>query len=394
MPSVLLESDVRADLDALDRAWADDPTFALLPDRTPVDRQWVAQALDQLPDPLRKRHFALLSSGSTGAPKLILGERQRAESLARLLDRVQESENVRRALVTLPLSYCYAFVNQYLWARVNERELVLTPGFAAPDELAATLENAQSAQLCLVGAQVPLLFQLPGRPVYPGVVRLHFAGGQFPQHALLRLREVFPEALIFNNYGCAEAMPRLSLRPAEDAESAGDIGRPLPGVEFASFEDGSLRFRSPYAAVAFYENDCWTGVGDEDWIETGDLGAEGDDGRWVLSGRTGEVFKRHGEKVSLPQLLSAVHRTWQGEAAMFRETDPNGEHGCVLVLAPRPQEGEHRSILRGFRQGFPRAAWPLRIEGADSIPRLVNGKIDIDALRRLADKTTVWRQRI
>ena len=60
-------------------------------------------------------------------------------------------------VVALPLTYSFAFVNQWLWARQLGRRLVPTPGLAAPAELGRALDGCRDAMLCLVGAQVPLL---------------------------------------------------------------------------------------------------------------------------------------------------------------------------------------------------------------------------------------------
>src|SRR4051812_16810887 len=101
---------------ALAAAWAADPTFAVLPGRPPVGEPWVAAALARLPVSARTGHFALLTSGSTGEPKLIVGERSRSERLARALHELQGNDVAARAIVALPLTYSFAFVNQWLWS--------------------------------------------------------------------------------------------------------------------------------------------------------------------------------------------------------------------------------------------------------------------------------------
>ncbi|HEV7921434.1 MAG TPA: class I adenylate-forming enzyme family protein, partial [Thermoanaerobaculia bacterium] len=342
-------------------------------------------------DDLRRDHFALLTSGSTGRPRLVIGARPRAEELARLLHRVQDSAPVAETILALPLTYCYAFVNQWLWARVLGQRLVHTRGFSHADSLRAALRNAREAMICLVGIQVPLFAQ--GGESYPGVIRVHFAGGAFPQQQLEVMRRVFPNAEIFNNYGCAEAMPRLAVRRASDAEVASDIGLPLPGVELLTADNGELRFRSPYGAVAYVDSAGLHRITTDEWVPTGDLGVE-EGGRWLLTGRANEVFKRHGEKVTLPLLLETVSAAWTGPAGFYRERDAAGEEGHVLVLAPRPSDDDVHAILQSFRAQHPRALWPLRIESAERLPTLPNGKLDRASLAGLDSKTVHWRQRI
>jgi acyl-CoA synthetase (AMP-forming)/AMP-acid ligase II len=378
----------------LDQAWADAATFAYLPKRNGAQEAWAAAALDGIPEPLRTGHFALLSSGSTGEAKLVVGSRARAERLCRVLHDAQASEPVRRTVALLPLTYSYAFVNQWLWARTLARDFEPTSGFSRPAELAAALARPGSAMVCLVAAHVSLLEQHFADRVFPEVIRIHFAGSRFPQERLASVRRAFPNADIFNNFGCVEAMPRLALRRAEDGDSASDIGHPLPGVELGSSDEGRLLFRSPYAAVGYCDAGGFHAIEADAWICTGDLGHRAANGRWILDGRAGEVFKRYGEKISLSLLLESLRPEWAGDAAFYRETDPLGEPGHVLVLAPSPTGAERRTILAALRQRHARAHWPLRIESAATLPLLPNGKVDAAALGALPDRRVEWSQRL
>jgi acyl-CoA synthetase (AMP-forming)/AMP-acid ligase II len=385
---------VDPDPTALDAAWAAAPTFAVLPARPPVGEDWVAAALDRLPAEARTGHFALLTSGSTGEPKLIVGERERSERLARALHELQGNEAAERAVVALPLTYSFAFVNQWLWATVHRRELVRTAGLADPSAFRATLREARDAMLCLVGVQGALLTDAFAGEAFEGIVRLHFAGGRFPQERLGALRALFPAATITNNYGCAEAMPRLTLRDADAAGESSNIGRPLPGIDLRAGAGGALEFRSPYGAVFVAEGDRLAPIGPEDWVATGDLGEALPDGAFRLTGRASEVFKRHGEKVSVPAVLATVHEAWPHAAGVYRTVDRSGEPGYVLVLAPAPEDPKAaRTVLKAFRERHGRAHWPLRIEALDALPELANGKLDVPALETATPRQVLWDQR-
>lgn len=390
----VVETQTPDDLVNLDRCWQEPGTFLFLPARTFVRDSWLRQAIDLVPDDLTRHHFGLLTSGSTGAPKLVIGSRARGEHLAAELHRAQDSEPVEETIVALPLSYSFAFVNQWLWSRVFSRRLVLTDGFRRPAVLSSALRRATASMLCLVGSQLPLLDALLGDEEFPGVQRLHFAGGRFPQEQLPRIRRQFPQATVFNNFGCAEALPRLTLRRAEEGESASDIGMPLNGVQLTADAEGALRFRSLYRAVALVEEGKLKRVEDDEWLPTGDLAHLGAAGHWFLDGRSGEVFKRHGEKVSAAALVTRVCSAWDGMAVTYREMDPSGEPGLVLVLSPQPEPSRLNGILRLLRDSFPRAQWPLRIEGAAEVPLLANGKPDVASVAGAPGRVVLWRQRI
>jgi acyl-CoA synthetase (AMP-forming)/AMP-acid ligase II len=132
----------------------------------------------------------------------------------------------------------------------------------------------------------------------------------------------------------------------------------------------------------------------DEWVLSGDLGEPMDDGGWRLLGRANEVFKRYGEKISLPRLLTTVKSHWSGDAVFYQEVDPNGEQACVLVLSPEPDKQEVRQILMAFRNNHSRPHWPLRIESLEQMPLLPSGKIDTLALAEARGKQLHWRQRI
>jgi len=301
---------------------------------------------------------------------------------------------VSETVCALPLTYSYAFINQWLWAKVFNRKLRLTRGFSEPDHLKEALSKARNAMLCMVGGQVSLLRRYFPEIVFPGIIRLHFAGGRFPQEQLDFLRHCFPNAEIFNNYGCAEAMPRLTLRRAEDASEAAHIGLTLPGIEMTSDSQKRLLFRSPYGAVAYVDDEGFHSIIPEEWVSSGDIGERLDDGGWCLLGRANDVFKRYGEKISLPQLLTTVKNNWAGDAAFYQEIDASGEQACVLVLNPEPDKQQVRQILMAFRNNHSRPHWPLRIESVDQMPLLPNGKTDTLGLTESPRNQLHWRQRI
>jgi acyl-CoA synthetase (AMP-forming)/AMP-acid ligase II len=392
---VIFEHQANQRVSLLAEAWAGADSFALLPDRSGASEDWLKRSLSSLPDAQRTGHFAMLTSGSTGKPKLIIGSKARAEALARTLHELQHSGPVRAAVLTLPLTYTYSFVNQWVWSRVHRRELIQTHGLAHPEELAKSLSSVHDGMVCLVGVQVPLLAQYFPERRFDGIIRVHFAGGRFPQEKLGEVRRLFPNAEIFNNYGCAEAMPRLTLRRAEDSDIAANIGRPLPGVELRAGGADALLFRSPFGAVGTIEDEAgFKPITPEAWVPTGDLGKLTENSSWELLGRASDVFKRYGEKISLSSLLSTVLSAWKGQAAFYRQADPRGEEGHVLVVAPRPDDAEVRNVLRALAAKHPRTHWPLRVESLDKLPTLPNGKVDGVSLPAAPGKHEHWRQRI
>jgi acyl-CoA synthetase (AMP-forming)/AMP-acid ligase II len=391
---VFSENEVRANQALLKSAWSNKETFVLLPDKISVTMEWLEQCFETLPEKYRAGCFILLTSGTTGLPKLVVGSKERSEALAAVLHSRQDSEAVRQTISVLPLAYSYSFVNQWLWSHVHSREFVLTQGFVEPVSLLKTLESARETMVCMVGVQVPLLLSQAKARIFPGVARVHFAGGRFPQEKMEDLSRVFPNAIIYNNYGCAEAMPRLTVRKAAESSNGANVGRPLAGIEITINEDHAIHFRSPYGAVGVVEAQVFRRIDPKEWIPSGDLGNIEEDGSLKLIGRTSEVFKRHGEKVSLASLSSTVAAIWPGQLAFYREQDSSGEQGCVLVLTPLAKMENIRPVLMALRHHHPRSHWPIRIETLEELPMLPNGKPDIQQIALATQKVEIWKQHI
>ena len=168
--AIIHERDALLDPRCLHRRWLEPPTFLLVSDKNSLKLDWPDRFPRLVPAEYGQDCFGLFTSGSTGEPQLILGSRKRAESLVRVLHALQESEPVRETVCALPLSYSYAFVNQWVWAHVFQRTLRLTQGFAAPDTLKEALDQAKDAMLCLVGSQVALIRHYFPTGVFPGIM--------------------------------------------------------------------------------------------------------------------------------------------------------------------------------------------------------------------------------
>ena len=388
---ILNESD---GVELLNSVWNDEKTFIFLPDKSSVDDTWLNEQLQLVPESHKINRFCLLTSGSTGEPKLIFGVKSRTEKLSQILHIAQNLKQVKSTILLLPLTYSFAFVNQWVWSQVHNRKLILTSGLKDPSLLRQSLSAANQSMICLVGAQVTLLKAALSSCVFEGITHIHFAGGPFPQTELDSIKKIFPAAQIYNNYGCAEAMPRLTLRKSEEADIPNDVGPPLEGVKLRISTEGEIEFLSNYRADAQIAEGRFYTFPDTEWLPTGDVGEISENGHLILHGRSNSVFKRYGEKISLRQLTERVQSAWAGEAVFYKEEDSSGEPGHILVLTPQPEKAEVIKILKIFRSYFPRSHWPLRIEGLEEIPLLSNGKEDLVRISNDQAKAVYWSQRI
>ena len=389
---ILYDENSQLLLDELYKAWKSNKTFALVPSRIPVDQEILRHALKHLPAQFQNDHFLLMTSGSTGTPKLLVGSKVRSEMLSRVLNKVQGNANIKQTIQLLPISYSFCLVNQWLWSYVHEKPLKATSGLKNVEELKERFTQAKDAMICMVGTQATILLEMFAGMQFPEITKIHFAGGRFPQEHVSQIETLFPNAIISNNYGCAEAMPRLTYRKSDGSNDAANVGHALPGIKLRVNEQSEIEFLSDFQIVASCKLPCdWEVINPDTWLKSGDLGKINDDNSLTLIGRGSEIFKRYGEKISLIQVREIFIPLIKNEFCTYRVTDSNGEDGYVLVVEAPLTRKEILQMLSALRK-VTRAYWPIQIETCKAIPILSSGKQDIVRLRNEINKEVHWTQ--
>ncbi|WP_437600893.1 long-chain fatty acid--CoA ligase [Sorangium sp. So ce590] len=84
-------------------------------------------------------------------------------------------------------------------------------------------------------------------------------------------------------------------------ESAGTVGKPVPGMEFKLAEDGEILTRGRHVFVGYHKDEAATAAALEDgWLRTGDLGEWNERGQLKIRGRKKEILKTSGGKMIAP----------------------------------------------------------------------------------------------
>ncbi|MGK4007243.1 long-chain fatty acid--CoA ligase [Sorangium sp. So ce1036] len=85
-------------------------------------------------------------------------------------------------------------------------------------------------------------------------------------------------------------------------ESAGTVGKPVPGLEFKLAEDGEILTRGRHVFVGYYKDQAATeaALDEGGWLRTGDLGEWNERGQLKIRGRKKEVLKTSGGKMIAP----------------------------------------------------------------------------------------------
>jgi acyl-coenzyme A synthetase/AMP-(fatty) acid ligase len=202
-------------------------------------------------------------------------------------------------------------------------------------------------------------------------------------------------------YGLTEAFRSTYLPPAEIDRRPGSMGKAIPNAEIlvvrpdgspcAPNEPGELVHRGSLVALGYWNDPIKTAerykptpnrnpalVLTEMAVWSGDTVRSDEDGFLYFIGRTDEMIKTSGYRVSPSEVEEVVFATGLvTDAAAVGVAHPVLGHAIVVVAATtadRKQDSE--ALLNECRKQLPQFMVPARIEWRDALPRNPNGKYD------------------
>jgi len=337
----------------------------------------------------------MYTSGTTGRPKGAIRSHQ-SYALFYLLNAVELGfgrDDV--GLTVMPLchvnSVFYGFVFTYLGAAM----CIYDRRSFDPEHLLSVLAGQRITFTSLVPTHYTMMLGLPGpvraRADLRRVEKLMVSSAPARRETKLAIMEAFPNSRLFEAYGSTEAGLVTLLRPEQQFEKLGSIGREIVGTgrlrlldgdgqEVPEGEVGEIFSRTPTAfdgywglpeatARAFRDGAC----------SAGDMARRDADGFYTLVDRKSNLIISGGEKVypsEVEQVLSAHPDV--GEVAVIGVPDAKWGEAVTAVVVARPGAApqaaaliEHaRRQLAGYK--IPRGVTFIRDE---EMPRTATGKI-------------------
>jgi acyl-CoA synthetase (AMP-forming)/AMP-acid ligase II len=366
------------------------PVSLLLEDGR-VDPSLAPAASPPSPD-LRPEQPALIlyTSGSTGTPRGVVQTFRNLDANTRSIVDYLRITAEDRALVVLPLYYCYgrSVLQTHIFAGGS---LFLDNRFAFP----RTVLEAMAGEECTSLAGVPLTFEIIRRQVdvstlsFPRLRYLTQAGGAMAPGTIDWVREAFGPAKLFVMYGQTEATARLSYLPPERAsEKRGSIGIPIPGVELRVVDElgrelppgetGHLVARGANVTPGYLDEPVETALILHDgWLWTGDLAHRDEDGFFFHQGRSKEIIKVKGHRVSPAEIEHVLigHPDVAEVAVIGAKHDLLGEVPAAFVV-PRQGAAPTEEQLRTWcRARLPSFKVPDSFTTLEALPRNPAGKL-------------------
>ena len=332
----------------------------------------------------------LFTSGSTGRPRGVIQTYRNVDTNTRSIVTYLSLSAEDRALLILPLYYCYGRSVLQTHLRVGG-SVFLDGRFAFPRMVLEALD----VEGCTGFAGVPLTYEIIRRQVdvsslpRPRLRYLTQAGGAMSPETIDWVRAAFRPAELYVMYGQTEATARLSYLPPARAEAKrGSIGIAIPGVELRVVDErgcelprgevGQLVARGDNVTPGYLdEPEESAAILHDGWLWTGDLAAQDPDGFFFHRGRSKEILKIGGQRVSPVQIEQVIAEHPQiAEAAVVGAPDPLKGEVPVAYLVARPGTRPEAAILEAFCHArMPPYQVPVRFTLVEALPRNEAGKL-------------------
>jgi long-chain acyl-CoA synthetase len=332
----------------------------------------------------------LYTSGSTGQPRGVVQTWRNIDANTRSIVQYLGLGPEDRGMLILPLYYCYgrSVLQTHLFAGGS---VFLDGRFAFP----RVVMDSLGAEQCTGFAGVPLTFEILRRQVdvqaltFPRLRYVTQAGGAMAPDTIAWVREAFDPARLYVMYGQTEATARLSYLPPDRAEDKrGSIGVPIQGVELAIVDDagselpagetGHLVARGANVTLGYLDDPEGTAsILHDNWLWTGDLAHRDVDGFFFHQGRSKEILKIGGHRVSPVEIEQVVQRCpGVAEAAVIGESDALlGEVPVAFIVLSSGHEPSEEELNRHCRENLAAYKVPVRFARVAFLPRNEAGKL-------------------
>lgn len=232
--------------------------------------------------------------------------------------------------------------------------------------------------------------------------RLMHAGAQpVPPSLIKRWSKYFPNQQYDTNYGLSESLgPGCVHLGVENPHKVGAIGKAGFGWETKIVDDnrkavkpgsvGELCVKGPAVMIEYYKNPKATAeVLDGEWLLTGDMAKEDEDGFIYLVDRKKDVIITGGENL-YPVEIEDFMRRFDKIKDVAVIGVPDSRLGELAVAIVEIKDGMKctKEEIDEFCLGMPRYKRPRNIF-FDSIPRNPTGKIEKPALRKRYNKVSL-----
>ena len=341
----------------------------------------------------------IFTSGSTGKKKGVMLTHKNLIANTTSIIQYLELKESDRMCVVLPLFYCYGASLLHTHLRAGGSIVLNQNPF-----LSSIIRDIDTYG-CTGFAGVPSTYQILInktqflRQSFSSIRYFTQAGGQLPNKYIKVITDHFPEKKFYVMYGATEATARLSYLPPELVnEKMGSIGRGIPGVtlavmntameEVAPTEIGEIVARGDNIMKGYFNDPEGTAeVLRNGWLYTGDLATVDDDGFIYVIGRSKNIIKSGGYRISPAEIENEILslEKFKGCVVFGVPDEIMGEAVVAVVQTPDSLDEQDlkQEILSHCNKKLPSYKVPKKIFFIDEYPLNASSKLDMAALKNI-----------
>jgi acyl-coenzyme A synthetase/AMP-(fatty) acid ligase len=375
LPDVLA-SDVQviAERAEVDVVVSDEKTINIdLPDLPVVHVQPVMDAGRAFPRGHRRTEWVLLTSGTSGTPKLVL------HTMTSLIGAIKPSAKASPSTVwaTFYDMRRYGGLQMFLRALLGGTSMILSESGEA---IAAHLLRLKQGGVTHISGTPShwrrVLMSGQADTMSPAYVRL--SGEIADQSVLDALQAAYPSAAISHAYASTEAGVGFNVTDGKEGFPAAMVDA-VGGEVVMTVRDGSLHLRSSRTATRYLGDGQAAIIGADGFVDTGDLvELRGD--RYHFVGRRGGIINVGGQKV-YPEEIEAVingHPAVQMSLVQGRRNPITGALVVADVVLKSDRDGSDalaEAILQRCRNLLAKHKVPTRLRFVDRLDVSAAGKL-------------------
>jgi long-chain acyl-CoA synthetase len=324
----------------------------------------------------------LMTSGSTGSPKLVRLSYKNIKSNAESIANYLSIDNLQRPITSLPMSYSFglSIINSHI---IKGATILLTSRSLMEKSFWSMLKDKKATSL----SGVPFTFEMLKKLRFfkmdlPDIRSLTQAGGKLNKETVkeFALYCKVNKKDFYVMYGQTEATARMSyVPPGTIMDKPGSIGIAIPNGEFSieasdnqsSLDlntDGELIYSGPNVSLGYASSVADLEKGDENngTLYTGDIARKDKDGFFYITGRKRRFIKIFGNRINLDEVEQIIKEIYQDVACSGSD-----DNMSIYLVNKNMVEKVKKHVSN--RMGIHFSAFKIYV--IDEIPKNISGKI-------------------
>ena len=348
----------------------------------------------------------IYTSGSTGFPKGVMMTHQSMVFTSwSLIEYLRLSED-DRILLILPLSFDYGLY-QLLMAVTISGSLIVEQSFTFQTSVYKHIDMYKPTVFPGVPTIYAMMIDTNKKTglSFDCIRKVTNTAAALPSEFVPDLKKIFPKALIFKMYGLTECKRVCYLEPELIEIKTASVGKAIPGTEVFLLsaegnpvppgERGILHIRGPHVMLGYWHKEELS----NEMLKKGALPGErilcsndwfkmDDEGFLYFLGRTDDIIKTRGEKVSPVEIENIIYNiTGIKEVAIIGIPDKiMGESIIAFITTHGNVQLNANNILKECTSKLESFMIPQRVLFLKEMPKSSNGKIDKKELKKMLEE--------